>query len=76
MSDPGRIPTRIGVGVDGGPGGWDVRAWAVEEASLHQAELHVIHCGSSTAVIDTARQQGIATGSGPSDNDRIKRQAD
>ncbi|MBO0882635.1 MAG: hypothetical protein J2P17_20340, partial [Mycobacterium sp.] len=45
---------RISVGVDGGPGGWGALAWAIEEAMLRRARLHVIHCGTSAAVTETA----------------------
>ncbi len=57
MSQPATSPSRISVGVDGGTGGWEALAWAIEEAALRQAELHVIHCGTSRAVCDTARDQ-------------------
>lgn len=45
---------RISVGVDGRAGGWAALAWALHEAALLRAELHVVHCGVPDDTIEAA----------------------
>lgn len=43
---------RISVGVDGRAGGWAALAWALHEAAILRAQLHVVHCGVPDDTVD------------------------